>query len=1307
MNVRTLRALFVFATVIAVLSFGLAAPANADSGLTISGRVFLGTTATPASPGDVVVEFTKAGTLHQAADQVPVDSTGHYEIPNVLDQTAYNVRFAYTGTAGYSSSYYLTDSTVTVPQQSIRLFGQSLTAQDMTLLKPGSISGHVDLAVAGTAAGSGEVIAYVSVSNGAEFGPESAGSPTDSSGNFSIPALPPSTQYSLRFAYKGSKHVQGGYYFQGSTTQGRTATVAVNGVVGPTAVNVVLPPMVSISGHVYLGTTAQHATAGQVTASLSYWDDAAHEFVSSGLTATTDANGGFVFPYVLTTQFTLSFSGTTDGAFGAASLAESFSELGRTGLDITLAPVYSVSGHVYLGDTAHPAGPGQVQVTVRDFTGWLVATVLTTAGGLYIVPGLRPVQYVVRYHYLGAEDYPDKNSAGLRLVSSVTGIDATLQLNSVITGTVRNTASTPIGGVAVTATLVLVGGAHGQSATATSGPDGTYRITSLQPGNYEVGFTAPGGTYLDQSWQFEDRYYQPDLVDATAGGTVGGIDAYLSQPAAITGLVSGDVMPSDFVNGYVGVEVQVYDATSSSWTGTGDVYPVAANGTFTISRLTEDRYKLDFFYDGPRGTANTISSVINVTEGQTASGVNGSIAISQPRAGSLVKTANSSSIYLVDGAHNLVFLASFASATDAGFSTMYSVVPDAVVTSRSIDPKPLSNVLQCGTDFYLASKGNIWKIAPDVVVGIRVTALSSSTCDPLTLGDPNISTLIQGGLFASTTTGPYYSIGHDGAKHLMSRFAVSASIALGFSTANFLVSQYYLDTLPTGNPIIGPATLVKSPSSSTIYLTDGYDRKVRVASFSTVSDLGLSTNYVTVPQAYLDSLQTATTSLTNAINCSTNNSAFVGASGQLWAVKSSAVANLPQTVLEKSTCTQFTNYGPSILSTLFLRSPDGWIYYVDASGHKRVIYSMATLGQLSAPDAPLFLNVGAVYLSTLPSGQGMLPIGNLVKASDSATVYLADGFTKLIPIASFQTASDASIPTGFITVPPSEIAGDTVAPGVLTNVLVCGGLTYFAGSSKIWPVASSIVAALPSTTLSDATCASLVHATQSINHALFVIAPEGGTIWEVTPIGTRRAAYTFASIASLSAPDPIIYLTVSTGFLQSLPQGPELLVSGMLVKSATNATVYLYDGSSGLIPLATFASVADTGLPTSFVIAAQSTLDALTVYPSVFENIVTCAGQRYVAGQGNIWPLGSVGANLPASELPDTLCALLPKSATSLPASVFVKSPSNDIIYLLGAGDRQPVGSWDVLMRLSGGAPTWLTVNEEWLGTVPVGPVLR
>jgi hypothetical protein len=116
-----------------------------------------------------------------------------------------------------------------------------------------------------------------------------------------------------------------------------------------------------------------------------------------------------------------------------------------------------------------------------------------------------------------------------------------------------------------------------------TGADGTYTVSGLVTGTYEVGFVPTSGNYLSQFFDGETSLAAADAVPVTAGATTLGINAALAPGGQISGTVT-DASSQGIGN----VEVDVYDASQNFVTST----MTAADGTYALSGLATGRYEV-------------------------------------------------------------------------------------------------------------------------------------------------------------------------------------------------------------------------------------------------------------------------------------------------------------------------------------------------------------------------------------------------------------------------------------------------------------------------------------------------------------------------------------------------------------------------------------------------------------------------------------------------------------------------------------------------------------------------------------------
>jgi hypothetical protein len=310
---------------------------------------------------------------------------------------------------------------------------------------------------------------------------------------------------------------------------------------------------------------------------------------------------------------------------GAATLVEVLPAVISDEVDVALQIEGRIAGTVYDDATQlHIAG---VSVYAERDPCCGISGFATTAGdGSYEVSGLAPGNYRL---YLAADGYVSEYYAdtydylGARMVLVVSGatttdVDAGLAVGAHITGTITDEGTgAPIVGAEISAKRdVCCGGGF-----ATTGTGGSYDIAGLPPGNYSVQIGA-----LGYAPEYYDNTYDNDaaaFVAVAPGGTVGGIDAALSQGGSLTGVVR-DEFGAPLAGATVSATRTVCCHTAFATT--------LADGSYVFSGLPPGEYIIRAsatgyvyeYYDN----AFLISSAlaVPVTIGATASGIDFALA---------------------------------------------------------------------------------------------------------------------------------------------------------------------------------------------------------------------------------------------------------------------------------------------------------------------------------------------------------------------------------------------------------------------------------------------------------------------------------------------------------------------------------------------------------------------------------------------------------------------------------------------------------------------------------------------------------
>jgi hypothetical protein len=112
-------------------------------------------------------------------------------------------------------------------------------------------------------------------------------------------------------------------------------------------------------------------------------------------------------------------------------------------------------------------------------------------------------------------------------------------------------------------------------------------VITVAAGEYRVEFEPFEGNFLMQYWDHVDHWWAATPVTVAVGQTRQGIDADLG----VGGKIEGTVRLSDGVTPVAGVKVCAWEAEID---GTGRCADSAADGTYSLDRLRNSHYKVEF-----------------------------------------------------------------------------------------------------------------------------------------------------------------------------------------------------------------------------------------------------------------------------------------------------------------------------------------------------------------------------------------------------------------------------------------------------------------------------------------------------------------------------------------------------------------------------------------------------------------------------------------------------------------------------------------------------------------------------------------
>ncbi|HUA03960.1 MAG TPA: carboxypeptidase regulatory-like domain-containing protein [Solirubrobacteraceae bacterium] len=536
------------------------------------------------------------------------DSNGAYRLSGLPSGT-YQVAFS-VGDSDYLAQNY-NDQNGTRSYTSVTVAQGSTTAGiDGALDAPAQIQGTVTDSVTGGAVSGATVSAT---------GPDGTVSATTASdGTYSLTGLYPGS-YTVSFTPPTGANYLSQYYNAAATSSGATP-VSVGDGADVTGIDALLQ-----SGGQISGTVTSQATGAAVSGLWVYVFNSSGSSVGS---AQTGADGTYTVSNLPTGDYEVEFYGTgsyisqyynDETSYANANPVPVTSGQVTTGINAALLSNGAISGTLTDSSTGMPIAGAYA--SVYNSYGYIVASATTNSSGVYATAGLPAGSYTVKFAATGYAPLTYSGTVSVSVGTTTSGIDGALTPDGAISGTVTDGAGqTDLASISVT-----VYNASGSYVTSTTtAGDGSYTLTNLVPGTYEVYFTPNSGqNYLPQYYDGETTLASADPVTVTSGQTTTGIGAALASGGRITGKVTDSA---------TGQPIQYADAELENSSG-GYVSEVStgADGSFTLTGLASGSYSLYFWASGHvaqyynNETSLSSADQISVSAGSTASGINAAL----------------------------------------------------------------------------------------------------------------------------------------------------------------------------------------------------------------------------------------------------------------------------------------------------------------------------------------------------------------------------------------------------------------------------------------------------------------------------------------------------------------------------------------------------------------------------------------------------------------------------------------------------------------------------------------------------------
>ncbi|MGH7195575.1 MAG: hypothetical protein ACREGA_02235 [Candidatus Saccharimonadales bacterium] len=393
--------------------------------------------------------------------------------------------------------------------------------------------------------------------------------------------------------------------------------------------------------------------------------------------------------------------------------------------------------------------------------------------------------------------------------------------------------------------------------------------------------------------------------------------------------------------------------------------------------------------------------------------------------------------------------------------------------------------------------------------------------------------------------------------------------------------------------------------------------------------------------------------------------------------------------------------------TYFIRQPNGAIYYMD-SGKKHVFpdgKTFNTLGPNLSRDGTLnYANFSAEFINDIPNGGPELLDSSIVKATDSATVYLYDsGKLWTFTPDSWQDWGHKLDYSNFTSSSLTQIPSGGTAPLLITD----GSTNYYlvsGGQKHSFTTATQTEWGLNDSRFQQVSTSSLARLSSGDAVGDLIRNPAGGVYiisgGKSYPIPSMRDFHglglSWSNVQNVD--NSTINLVPASGTYAFAPNSLIRTPNGAVSLVGKNYTTY------GIPSMASFDSF---GFQWKNVRNyGQNILNGYTA--QTLQTLVkTSDGKYYLADKGNLLSISANAygaseynfANIPNSTLDATILNYVPHSGS---LNQFIQG-SGYTVYKVANGQKRPLPNPDTFYAQGGSWNSVSHVSDDFLNTIPKG----
>jgi hypothetical protein len=418
----------------------------------------------------------------------------------------------------------------------------------------------------------------------------------------------------------------------------------------------------------------------------------------------------------------------------------------------------------------------------------------------------------------------------------------------------------------------------------------------------------------------------------------------------------------------------------------------------------------------------------------------------------------------------------------------------------------------------------------------QVTAWGGSCTTPV-----NVTASTFSKAPAGAEVGPYFRVRgtstwgrFDGATSvtpLYDEAAVKAAAGVPRGTTPYtpLLSAARYATFTKAPLQFAPAQLVRSSSSSTVYLTVDFDKLLSIGSWNDVVEFGRTSSGLAVVADKDLARYKPAGAVAQTLRC--DGTTYYPAQGTLYALTKPDRQKLSVMDASSATCAQFPVSSAKVGTTLAVKRSDSASVYVIEAGVARSALAWNALVLYNGGTAPAILTIRAATLATYPAGRPIAD-GLVVKTTTSADLSLVNGFT-LNRIPSMAVAGELGLSTQYTTL-TATTAKEFTKAGQLSLWVTCGSATYFAAGGVLVATTREAAQGFTPVALSAASCATLRLDAKQPVAKVFVKSAASTDVYAAGAGGYRKVASWQELVKLAGTPSPRILTVSSSAFASEI-----------------------------------------------------------------------------------------------------------------------------------------------------------------------------